>query len=312
MLEKMLITIEQYDCDFVECHWNLIQDEHHCYSVKKTLSYGYHNLKESISRKHFIGTHIGHTAMWNKIFKKSFLKDNNIFCPENINYEDIFFCYLVYIYATSCYSINETLYHCFYDSDSTQKKQDAKIFDKMIVAAGFLDTCRERLSNYAMLKPCIEWMFLEIYCVYMLWEVFQLFPTQSYSQYIQMKTTISSIVPDYITNPFRNDARNAFDNIMLKLIEYDLSEHDLNELRDKMLINFRHGGNVFFQTPTKVLIDFMLSFPCQNLTHLVTIYIHVHPREFAFYFVNGILFARKEFIVDFSNQVIRLIQYFNI
>ena len=225
MFEKMISAIEKYDCDFVECRWDLARDEKHRTPVKKLGDNGYLDLTKPEIRAKFIGDQIGITALWSKVFKKSFLEDNDIFCPEQIRYEDIFFCYLAFLYAKSYYRIDEALYHYFVNPEGTvQRKSQEYQLDKMTIALGFLETCKERrlfeeetLSSITT-KDCIEWMFLEKYYVYMLWEIFQEFPDRSYDYFIEMRETILNEVPDYKTNPFRFWESNAFDNLMLNFV----------------------------------------------------------------------------------------------
>ena len=105
---------------------------------------------------------------------------------------------------------------------------------------GFLKTCRERglYDQSPTIKACIDWMFLEKYYVYMLWEVFEEFPERSYSCYLQMQETVRELVPDYQKNPFRQWESNAFDDVMLKLIDYNLDEDTFLDLRNEMLQKF--------------------------------------------------------------------------
>lgn len=244
MFKKMLSAIEKYDCDFVECRWDLAQDENHRRPVKKLGKPGYLDLHKSDVKSEFIGTQIGLTALWNKVFKKSFLVDNNIFCPEQIRYEDIFFCYLTFLYAKSYYRLDDVLYHYFVNPAGTvQQKAQEYQFDKMVIAVGFLNICKERgLYNQSKSnKDAIEWMFLEKYYVYMLWEVFQEFPERSYACYLQMKETVYELVPDYKSNPFRKWESNAFDDVMLKLLDYPLDENTFLGLRDEMLKKWGTG-----------------------------------------------------------------------
>lgn len=244
MFKKMLSAIEKYDCDFVECRWDLAQDENHRRPVKKLGKPGYLDLHKSDVKSEFIGTQIGLTALWNKVFKKSFLVDNNIFCPEQIRYEDIFFCYLTFLYAKSYYRLDDVLYHYFVNPAGTvQQKAQEYQFDKMVIAVGFLNICKERgLYNESKSnKDAIEWMFLEKYYVYMLWEVFQEFPERSYTCYLQMKETVYELVPDYKSNPFRKWESNAFDDVMLKLLDYPLDENTFLGLRDEMLKKWGTG-----------------------------------------------------------------------
>lgn len=235
MFEKMIAAIERYDCDFVECRWDMAKDEQHKTPVKKLGKPGYLDLSNPTTKSEFIGIQIGLTALWNKVFKKSFLIDNDIFCPEQIRYEDIFFCYLAFLYAKSYYRIDEALYHYFVNPEGTvQRRSQEYQFDKMDIALGFLQTCKDRglMEQY---KEDIEWMFLEKYYVYMLWEVFQEFPERSYACYLQMQETVQELVPDYKSNPYRLLEGNAFDDVMLKLLDHALDEATLLNLRDNML-----------------------------------------------------------------------------
>lgn len=241
MFEKMITAIEEYGCDFVECRWDLAQSENHKSLVKKLGKPGYLDLSNASSKSEFIAAQIGLTALWNKVFKKSFLLDNDIFCPEQIRYEDIFFCYLAFLYAKSYYRIDEALYHYFVNPEGTvQRRSQEYQFDKMDIALGFLQTCKDRglMEQY---KDDIEWMFLEKYYVYMLWEVFHEFPERSYPCYLQMQETVHRLVPDYKTNPYRRLESNAFDNVMLKLLDYPLDEKTFLELRNEMLEKWGTG-----------------------------------------------------------------------
>lgn len=251
MFEKMVAAIEKHGCDFVECRWDLARDEKHKTSVKKLGKPGYLDLTKPSVRSEFIGTQIGLTALWNKVFKKSFLVDNDIFCPEQIRYEDIFFCYLAFLYANSYYRIDEALYHYFVNPEGTvQRKNQEYQFDKMDIALGFLETCRER-GLAKQYKDDVEWLFLEKYYVYMLWEVFQEFPERSYSCYLLMQETVQELVPDYKNNPYRTWESNAFDNLMLNLLDHALDEKTFLELRDEMLAKWGNKSTADDSSATK-------------------------------------------------------------
>ncbi|MGN0438090.1 MAG: glycosyltransferase family 2 protein [Lachnospiraceae bacterium] len=244
MFEKMVKVIQKYDCDFVECRWDLARNEHQASSVKKLGKPGFYDLTDPKTKAEFVGTQIGLTALWNKVFKKSFLVDNDIFCPEQIRYEDIFFCYLAFIYANSYYRMDDELYHYFVNPEGTvQRKNQEYQFDKMDIAVGFLLECKNRglykeiptTEKEIADNAAIEWMFLEKYYVYMLWEVFHEFPERSYSCFLQMQETVKELCPNYTENPYRKWESNQFDNVMLKLLDYPLDEKTFLGLRDDMM-----------------------------------------------------------------------------
>ena len=235
MFEKMVAVMEQYDCDFVECGWNYARDEHHCKPTKSWGNNGYMDLTIPEVRSEFIRSKVALVMLWDKVFKKEFLVENDIYCPEKILNEDIFFAYLVFVYAKSCYYMEDVLYHYFVNEGGTVRQKKAEYqFDKMTVAFGFLQTCVER-GLLEENKEAIEWMFLEKYYVYMLWEVFEQFPERSYETYNEMKKVIMQWVPDYTTNSYRKMEGNEFDDVMLKLLDYDMDEKEFEGIRRHML-----------------------------------------------------------------------------
>ncbi|MBE5923073.1 MAG: glycosyltransferase family 2 protein [Lachnospiraceae bacterium] len=235
MYEKMVNTIEKYDCDFVECQWDYAKSIDDRNSTKSWGEPGYMNLEDTNVRKEFIRSKIALVTLWDKVFKRDFLVDNDIFCPERILCEDIFFVYLAFVYAKSYYYMDDVLYHYFVNEGGTVRQKKAEYqFDKMTVTFGFLQECIERgLMDGS--KYEIEWMFLEKYYVYMLWEIFEQFPERSYDMYIEMKDVITKWVPDYKSNPYRKLEGNEFDNLMLKLLDYDLNKDEFEGLRQHML-----------------------------------------------------------------------------
>ena len=72
MFEKMISAIEQYNCDFVECRWDMAKDEKHKRPVKKLGKPGYLDLSNPATKSEFIGIQIGLTALWNKVFKMTY------------------------------------------------------------------------------------------------------------------------------------------------------------------------------------------------------------------------------------------------
>ena len=235
MFEKMVAAIEKYDCDFVECRWDYARSINNRQPTKSFRKPGYMDLTDPATRSEFIATKVALVSLWDKVFKKSFIVDNDIFCPEKIVNEDIFFVYLAFTYAKSYYYLDDVLYHYFVNEGGTmrQKKADYQ-FTKMTVTFGFLNTCIER-GLMKESKNEIEWMFLERYYVYMLWEAFEEFPERSFATYLEMKDTILEWVPDYRTNPYRNYPGNEFDNLMLKLLDHDFNAEEFEKIRLHMI-----------------------------------------------------------------------------
>jgi glycosyltransferase involved in cell wall biosynthesis len=241
MYEKLFNAIEKHDCDFVEGYWDSAIDEKHRDKVKILGREGFYDLTDDKTREKFIGNQIALTSVWDKLYKKNFIVDNNIFFPEGLHYEDIFFSYLTFLYADSYYRINEPLYHYFVNQNGIvlQRGKDYQL-EKMDIAMGLMETCKERglYDKSQTYKNGIDWMFLEKYYIYMLWEIFNQFPQISYTAYSSMRQVVLETVPDYVNNPYRKWESNRFDNLMLKLLDKPLSEAELETLRLKMLKSF--------------------------------------------------------------------------
>lgn len=242
MFEELLKAIEKYDCDFVECYWDNAINERQKSPVKVLGEAGYYDLTNPKVRERFFGNQIALTSVWNKLFKKEFLINNDITFPGKLRYEDIPFCYYAFLYAKSYYRINKPLYHYFCNENGVVLQRGKEYqFDKMDIALDFLNECKTRgiYDINAENKNAIDWMFLEKYYIYMLWEVFNQFEELSYPCYIQMREQVLTLIPDYAGNPYRSWESNAFDSFMLKLLDTKLDEESLLSIKDKLLKKFR-------------------------------------------------------------------------
>lgn len=235
MFEKMVAAIEKYDCDFVECGFDYARDHNNRQPTKSWGEAGYMDLTIPSERQSFVRSKVALVMVWDKVFKKSFIEDNDIFFPEKTLHEDIFFVYLSFVYARSYYYTDEVLYHYFVNEGGTmQNKKAEHQFMKMPVTLFFLQTCIERGLFEANQRE-IEWMFLTRYYVYMLWEVFEEFPDRAYETYLEMKETIFELLPDYRSNPYRKMDGNEFDDFIIKLLDYDLTEEEFGKVKEQML-----------------------------------------------------------------------------
>lgn len=244
MFEKMLHTIQKYNCDFVQCQWDYARTMENRNPTKNFGKTGFYDLRKPEVFQEFIRSKVALVSPWDKVFRRDFLVENNIFFPEKIRNEDIFFVYLAFIYAKSYYYMEDVLYHYFVNETGTMRqKKAAHQFEKMIVTFGYLQECMNRglwqespkTKEEQSKKDAIEWMFLERYYVYMLWECFEQFPAQAFEKYLEMKETIKHWTPSYQTNPYRKKDGNEFDDFMLKLLDYDMDEVQFENIRKTML-----------------------------------------------------------------------------
>ena len=98
----------------------------------------YDNRKESINILEFNNCtleekpdliNIVNTAPWNKIYRTSLIKDNNVFFPENIKYEDAPFVLECLDKASKISQIDEDTYNYVIHNNSETTVRDEKVFD---------------------------------------------------------------------------------------------------------------------------------------------------------------------------------------
>ena len=121
MYEKMLHAAQQNECDLVVC--------------RSKKAYPYETTKESSNimnendwtividsqerRLDFIQMDFN-IAVWNKLYKRNMLAENQIYFPEGLIYEDLFFTSLVKHYVNKAYIMEEKLYtHLMWDESTT-------------------------------------------------------------------------------------------------------------------------------------------------------------------------------------------------
>ncbi|MBR1598343.1 MAG: glycosyltransferase family 2 protein [Lachnospiraceae bacterium] len=236
MFEKMIEVIDENHCDFVECDWGYFSEKQA--ELKKSAfeigEEGYYDFSDYDVKMKYIAEQLFFTSACNKVYSREFLANNNLFFWEGKRYEDIFFCFLVILYAKSYCHIAKTYYHYYLNPKGIVQQRTAPYqFDRMDVSLAFLDACLDR-GLYEQYKDAVEWMFLEKYYVYMIWDIWDVFTDQAYDYYLEMKTTIVELIPDYKSNPFRQLPFNKMDDMLLKLLEYPLSQEEFENLMEKL------------------------------------------------------------------------------
>ena len=141
MYEILLDEIKRSNRDIVYCKFfrdNGTEEKVH--QLDGTVAYLLVDSDEK--RKEFICSNCLGYGVWDKIYKKDFLVKNQIYFPENVAYEDIFFSGLYYLYAERIAIVNYELYHYFVNENSTVLKKNADYHDDI------LKVTKERVDEY--------------------------------------------------------------------------------------------------------------------------------------------------------------------
>lgn len=149
MFKRMCEAMRQYDVDIAECSYKTFSDGKKLFAEKRG-SDVLMQLETPADRGRFIINSF-RTAVWGRLYKKSFLEENALFFPENIVYgEDNFFSGLAMLLCTSCYHIGDTLYYYYQNAEGLIRKRNdngrirqlteiMKMYLQELDARGFLD-----------------------------------------------------------------------------------------------------------------------------------------------------------------------------
>ncbi len=236
MFKTMVSVIEENGCDFVECDWDYFSDNRQAYTSSsfKLGDTGFYDFSDFSIKDKYISKQLFFTAVWNKVFRKEFIIDNDISFVEGLRYEDMYFCFLAILYANSYYYLENSFYHYYLNPNGTmQQRKESYQLDVMDVSYAFLETVRKR-GLYERYKDEVDWMFIEKYYVYMIWDIWDMYPEQAYDCYLDMKKTVIKLIPDYANNPFRRLEENEMDDMILKLLNLPLSKEQFEDIMDKL------------------------------------------------------------------------------
>lgn len=114
MLYKMAMKIKEYDCDVVECGFLQFTNDTDIVVFNDIPESVYLNSNENMLR--FLSFYdYNRCAVWGRLYKASFIFNNNLWFYDELWYDDVAFSGLCMFLIGSFYRINETLYY-YYDN----------------------------------------------------------------------------------------------------------------------------------------------------------------------------------------------------
>lgn len=120
--EKLYKPVAQYACDVVACEWVRDDSEVLSYMDKSRRIRGkeqYIAVDTEEVRKSLLRSGILGDGIHAKLIRRRMLVDCEIFFPEDLTYEDMYWNPLLYVYAAGVYIIKEYLYHYFVNPHAT-------------------------------------------------------------------------------------------------------------------------------------------------------------------------------------------------
>lgn len=230
MYDKLYEKAEAYNCDIVMCqNWRDTALTDQTLAPKLTGRADRMLGIDSVEKRRtfIVCGSIGY-GVWDKLFTREFLVENNIFFPEQLAYEDHFFATLLYFYTKRVYILEERLYHYFVNSASTVLAPDAAHhFDILTVDKMMWAECERRgfLTEY---RKELEYQFLTL-CYLAAMKMISLRLTEiPYDFFLELKEETLKRVPDYHSNPYIKDYVTELNQMLLQLLELPIGKQDLN------------------------------------------------------------------------------------
>ncbi|MCM1568338.1 MAG: glycosyltransferase [Roseburia sp.] len=232
MYEKMYRKLQELSCDIVMCQsFRDFDNPGQILPPKRTGEEGRLLRIDTLSkRKTFlVGAYMGF-GVWNKLYRRELLQENDIFFPENLAYEDHFFATLLYFYTESVYLMEERLYHYFVNQESTVLAKNASYhFDILTVDVLLWEECEKRgfLRDYRLE---LEYQFLTLCYLPSIKMMILRLNEVPYEYFCALKEATLERVPDYHSNPYAKELVTELYTVFLGFLDCPVSREDLDSI----------------------------------------------------------------------------------
>ncbi len=222
MYERLYIKSLAYDCDIVSCRYTRDTEEG-ILEANKGERDSFIIFDDVNRRKQALMIDFG-GGVWSKLYKKSFIFDNEITFPEKLSYEDNYWSALERLYVKRFYLLEECLYHYCVNLNSTILTKNAlHHLDRMPIEIMKIEFYKDK-NVFDLYHDQIEANFLSMFYVntlHILFTRFDVLPLETLL-FLQRKTI--ELFPKYKEN-------KLFTHSLLKTIEMEMDIHEWEYIR---------------------------------------------------------------------------------
>lgn len=228
-LERLYSPMDEQDYDFTMCMH--VRDD----GTQQIIQTGDIHCQRFLidneeKRKAFLLCMSVGSTCWGKLYKRSFLLDNNIFFVERLAYEDHYFMLLIYMYATHFCILDYVGYHYFVNTSSTvlalnsSHHEDVLMVDEMswdeCESRGFLDLYRDELDYY----------FMQVGFLGPLRNLVTRFEEPPYEFYQNLRENLIRRSPLFLRNKYIEEYMTDINKELLKMAGVPISENEFATL----------------------------------------------------------------------------------
>ena len=163
MLEKLILPADRYHTDIAECGLFVTRSwDNEAQIAKDTQVSGgegyFLRIENATDRANFFFERLSDNTVCTRLYRHSFLVENDIYFPEEIFMEDIYFFYLTLSCCTSIYHTSEKLYYYSLNNGSTMhsRKMQSYFMDVHSVMSSAFEELKRR-GIYDILKAELEY-----------------------------------------------------------------------------------------------------------------------------------------------------------
>ena len=181
----------------------------------------------------YISYNLGY--VWSSVYRKKIITENEVWFPEHLAYEDIYWQRLIKFYMDKACVLDKVTHHHYNHAESTMNKKNASHhIDRLTSYERLLEVCTSRnlIKGYypALLKDTIETYYFNSY--YMFFSMMDTIP----DVYNRIRVTIYKYFPDWETEYNDENIPMVF-QYMLKLLKKanNVRPEDLVPFKDAMI-----------------------------------------------------------------------------
>lgn len=169
------------------------------------------------------------SGVWSAIYSRSLLLENQLWFPENIQYEDNYWGAFVIQTVSSYYIINKPFYHYVIRNDSTIMQKDSlHHLDRLVIELMKVEEYKKR-GLFEIYHDEIEYGFLKMYFINTIRILFVRFTKIPYEIIYSMQDNVKELFPNYKTNPYICQLP-PLQQELLKIVEVPLTEEKIEVL----------------------------------------------------------------------------------
>ncbi len=141
--------------------------------------------------------------LWTAIYKAELIKENSVYFPENLAYEDNYFSVVVRYFAQSYVYVDKPFYYYNkINTNSTSSKKNAvHHLDRIKTAQMTLDFLKSQ-HDYEIIKEAVEYIYLEHYYIHTVSCIIYYFDKTDYDLIKDVRMKFLNEFPNYKKNQY--------------------------------------------------------------------------------------------------------------